>query len=71
MKHDDLMNKKNRGNCMILNYLKYFLVFISDGSNFVSVSPFASIIGVPVDISSSAVGLKTCAIPACTKKLSC
>ena len=41
-----------------LNYVERFLVSISAGSGFVSVSAFASLIGVPVGIESLAVGIK-------------
>ena len=46
--------------CRALNYFEHFLVFVS-------VSVFASIVGVPVAIACSAVGLKLCAISARNK----
>ena len=47
-----------------LNYVERFLVSISAGSGFVSVSAFASLIGVPVGIESLAVGIKLLEITA-------
>ena len=52
-----------------LNYVERFLVSISAGSGFVSVSAFASLIGVPVGIESLAVGIKLLEITAKNKKL--
>ena len=57
------MGKKHRKMCRILNYFEHF-VFISAVSGCVSVFPFASLVGVPVGITSSAVGLKICALTA-------
>ena len=54
--------------CKDLNYFEYFLIFISAVSDFISVSAFASLVGVPVGIADSAVGLKICAITAGIKK---
>ena len=51
-----------------LNYFERFLVSISAGSGFVSVSAFASLIGVPVGIESLAVGIKLLEITAKNKK---
>lgn len=42
-----------------LNYSQHFLVFVPAVNGCVSVSAFASLVGVSVDIASSAVGLKT------------
>ena len=51
-----------------LNYFERFLVSISPGSGFVSVSAFASLIGAPVGIESLAVGIKLLEITAKNKK---
>ena len=47
-----------------LNYFENFLVFASAVSGCVSISALASLVGVPVDIVSCAVGLKMCEITA-------
>ena len=51
-----------------LNYFECFLVFVSAVSGCVSISTFASLVGVPVAIASSAVGIKICAITARIRK---
>ena len=54
--------------CKVMNYFEYFLIFISAVSGCVSISAFALVIGVPVGITSSALGLKICAMTAGIKK---
>ena len=51
-----------------LNYLEHFLVFIFAVSGCVSISAFASLVGIPIGIIISAVGLKISAITAEIKK---
>ena len=51
-----------------LNYFECFLILVSAVSGFVSISAFASLVGLPVDITSSAVGLNICAITVEVKK---
>ena len=41
-----------------LNYFEHFFIFISAVSGCVSISEFASLVGVPVGITSSEIGLK-------------
>ena len=50
--------------CRTFNYFEHFLVFIYAVSDCVSISAFASIVGVPVGIASSSVGLRICTITA-------
>ena len=45
--------------CRALNYFQHFLVLVSAVSECISISTFASLVGVPVNIASSAVGLRT------------
>ena len=51
-----------------LNYFEQFLVFVSVVSGCVSISPFPSLVDVPVHIASSAVGINICAITTGIKK---
>ena len=53
--------------CKTLNYFKHFLIFISAVTGFISVFPFALLVGVPVGIANSVVGLKIYAITAGNK----
>ena len=68
IKHNELMSEKHKKVCRALNYFEHFLVFVSELSGCVSISAFASLVGFPVGIASSAVGLKICAITAGIKK---
>ena len=45
-------------------YVENFLILASTITGCVSISAFASLIGIPVGITSSAIGLKICAIGA-------
>ena len=56
------MSKKYNNVRRVLNYFEHFLVFISAVSGCFSISVFASLVGVPVGIASSAVELKICAL---------
>ena len=53
---------------MYLNYLEHLLILASRITSCVSMPAFASLVCVPIDIMSSEVGLKTCAITAGIKK---
>ena len=48
--------------CRTWNYFEHFHIFVSAVSGYVSISAFASSVVVPVDIASSAVGLKIYAV---------
>ena len=48
--------------CKGLNYIEHFLIFISADGGCVWSSAFASLVGVPVGIANSTVGIKICAI---------
>ena len=62
------MSEKHQKMCKTLNYFDNFLVPISAGSGCVSISAFASLVGVPVGITSSVLGLNICAITEGIKK---
>ena len=56
------MSKKHRKVCATLIYIEHFLILASIISGCVSMSAFVSLIGIPIKIASSAIGLKICAI---------
>ena len=62
------MSEKHKKVCWAFNYLEHFVVFLSALNRCVSISVFASLLGVPVSITSSALGSKICAITAAIKK---
>ena len=58
------MNTKHKMVCKTLNYIENFLIFASTITWCVSISAFASLIGIPVWITSSTTVLNICAIAA-------
>ena len=54
--------------CTTLNYIEHFLILVSAVTGCVSISAFPSLVGIPIVITSSAVGLKICVITAAIKK---
>ena len=62
------MSNKDKKVCATLNYIKHFLILASAVTGWVSISVLASLLGIHVGITSSAVGLKICAITAGIKK---
>ena len=51
-----------------MNYINHSLIVISPIIDCVSISVYASLVGIPIDITSSAIGLKICVITAGIKK---
>ena len=62
------MSNRHKKVCTTLNYIEHFLVLASAVTGCFSISPFASLLGIPIGITSSAIGLKICAITAGLKK---
>ena len=56
------MSKKHKKFCTTPNYIEHFLILASTITGCISISAFPSLFGVPIEITSSAVGLKICAI---------
>ena len=65
---NELMSKKHKKVCTILNYIEHVLILGYTITGCVSISSFASLVGIPIGIISSAIGLKYCAITAGIKK---
>ena len=65
---NELMSKKHKKICTILNYIEHFLILVSTITVCVFIFAFASLIGIPIGITSFAIGLKICAITAGIKK---
>ena len=64
----ELMSKKHKKVCRVLNYIDHWLIIISAITGCFSISAFASLVGVPIGIASSAIGLNICVITAEIKK---
>ena len=52
------MSKKNKRICTTLNNIEHFFILASRVSGCISISAFPSLVGIPLGITSSAVGLK-------------
>ena len=65
---NELMSKKHKEVCTALNFFEHFLILSPTITGCVSNSAFASSVGIPIEITSSAFGLKICAITAVIKK---
>ena len=62
------MSRKLEKVCTTLNYIEHFLILASTITGSISISGFASLLGIHKGITSSAIGLKSCAITAGIKK---
>ena len=58
------MSKKHKKVCRVLNYIDHSLIVTSTITGCVYISAFASIVAIPLRITSSAIGLKICVITA-------
>ena len=65
---NELMSIKHKKICTTLNYIEHFLLLASTITGCVSISAFASLIGITIGTTSSVIGLKICAITAGIKK---
>ena len=65
---NELISKKHKKVCKVLNYIDHSLIVISTTTGCVSIYYFASLVGIPIGITSSASGLKICVITTGIKK---
>ena len=56
-KQNKLMSKKHKKSCRVLNYINHLLIAISTITRCVSNSAFAPLVGIPIGITSSTIGL--------------
>ena len=56
------MNIKHTEICTTLNYIEQLLILAPTITGYISISAFTSLIDIPIGITSSAIGLKICAI---------
>ena len=66
--HNEVMSKKHKKVCATLDYTEHFLILSSIITGCISISASASLLGIPVGITSSAIGLKIFAIAVGIKK---
>ena len=62
------MSRKQKKVCTTLNSIEYFLILAYTITGCISISAFTSLLGIPIGIKSSAIGLKTWAITAAITK---
>ena len=65
---NELISKKHKKICTTPNYTEHFLILGSAVTGCISISAFTSLVGIPIGITISAIGLKICAITAAIKK---
>ena len=68
IQQNELISGKHQKVCTTLNYIEHFLILASAIIGCISNFVFASLLGIPIGITSSAIGLKICAITAGIKK---
>ena len=59
-----MLSRKHKKFCATLIYIEHFLILASAITGCISISAFASLLGIPIRVTSSATGLKLCAIAA-------
>ena len=59
-----LMSKIDKRVCITLNFIEYFLILASKITECISISAFASLLGISIVITNPAIELKICAITA-------
>ena len=62
------MSKKHKKVCRVLNYIDHSVIVISIINGCISISNFASLVGISIGITSYAIELKTCVVTARMKK---
>ena len=62
------MSEKYKKTCKYSNYAEPLLILVSTVTSCISISVFPSLVAIPEGITSSAVGIKVCAITAGIKE---
>ena len=57
---NELMSKKHKKVCTTLNYNEHFFILASAVTGCISIFAFASLLGIPIGITTSTIGLKIC-----------
>ena len=65
---NELLSKKHENVFRVFNYTDQSLIVISTITGCVSISAFASLVGIPIGITSSTIGFKICVITAGIKR---
>ena len=62
------MSRKHKNVCRVLNYIEHLLILIYTVPGCISISAFASLVDIPIEITISAVGSKIWVITAGIQK---
>ena len=65
---NELMSRKHKKVCTTLNHVEHFLILASTITGCISISACPSLLGIPIGVTSSAIGLKPYAITAGIKR---
>ena len=65
---NELISRKHKKVCRAFNYIQHLLILVSTVTRCISISAFASLVGIPIGIMSSVTGSKICVITAGIKK---
>ena len=68
IENNELMNRRKKNIWTTLNYIEHFLIFATTITGCISISDFASLLGIPIGNRSSAIGLKISSTTAGIKK---
>ena len=68
IEQNELMSKKYKKVCTTLSHIEHFVILASIITGCISISAFASLLGLPIGITSSVIELKICAITAGIKR---
>ena len=68
IENNELMNRRNKNIWKTLNYIEKFLILAATVTGCISISGFASLFGIAIENTSSALELNICAITAGIKK---
>ena len=68
IEQNKLMSRKHRKVCTTLYYIEHILILATAITECISICAFVSLLGIPMGITSSEIGLKNCAIAATIKK---
>ena len=68
IEQSEVMGRKHKKVFTILNYIENFLILASTFTGCISISAFASLFGIPIGITNSAIGFQICAIAARIQK---
>ena len=64
IEQNELISIKHKKVCTTLIYIEHFLILASTSTGCISIFEFSSLLGIPIEITISAIGLKLCAIAA-------